>query len=202
MNLEELAILIPLVRSLRSIYPNTSARPISRPLIVFVQAQRNSLRSLTLTSFEHLNLTSYVYELGYFPCLNQLKLKLTFDDITLPNPPALTHFLEMHKATLQIINIQHHYGTESTTYSAWISQELPTLEFSALQTLGIGIWTCQFPQVPRLRTLDIPVGLSDSIPKLIEGLHRSSGKRQVKQVAFTSSNTLRFELHNPHCQTA
>lgn len=201
-NLEELKITIPLIRSLDSIHQSTSAIVTSRPLIAFVQTQRYSLRSLVLTSFEFLNLTSYINEFGYFPCLNQLKITLTFNHITLPIPSTLTRFLDMHKATLQTIDIQRNYKGTDTTYSTWISQELPTLEFPVLQTLRIGIWICQFPYVPQLRVLDIFIRHRDSIPEMIDGLHRSSGRSKVKEVIHRSKTSLRIKLSTPHLQTA
>lgn len=198
-NLEELMITISRIRSLRSRVQSMSTIATSHPLIAFVQAQRHSLQSLTLTSRERLNLASYIDGFGYLPSLKQFKIRVTFNPITFPNPSTLTRFLNMHKATLQIIDIQCNYEYE--TYSAWISHDLPALEFPVLQTLGIGMWTSQFPQVPRLRILDICIDHYDTISEMIEGLHRSSGKNKVKQFDYIFNNTLRVELHDPHCPT-
>lgn len=196
-NLEELSITFILLRSFDFMTWSPTPLAISRPFIQFAQSQRHSLRSLTISSFERLDMSSYFGELGYFPCLRQLRILVIIDHLALPNPSTLTRFLDAHKATLESIIIVPKIEEMDKTYSSWISGEFTNLDLPALQSLKIGFWGHAFPKVPRLTSLSLSVHHSDCIPLMIEELERSSGNRKVKRVTRITTTELKVELMPP-----
>lgn len=142
-------------------------------------------------------MSSYFGELGYFPCLRQLRILVIIDHLALPNPSTLTRFLDAHKATLESIIIVPKIEEMDKTYSSWISGEFTNLDLPALQSLKIGFWGHAFPKVPRLTSLSLSVHHSDCIPLMIEELERSSGNRKVKRVTRITTTELKVELMPP-----
>ncbi|KAF9467640.1 hypothetical protein BDZ94DRAFT_972268 [Collybia nuda] len=196
-NLEELSITFILLRSFENVPWSPVPILTSRSFIAFAQSQRHSLQSLTISSFERLEMSSYFEELGYFPRLKQLRILVMMDRHTLPQPSSLTRFLDMHKDTLETIGIIPKIERMDETYRTWISGEFTTLEFPALQSLKIGSWGFAFPHVPRLTLVSLNVRHPSYIRSVKRELERASGNRKISKIRHITNTDLEVELVPP-----
>jgi hypothetical protein len=174
---------------------NPGPQAIEAAFVAFVQSQRHSLQSLTLSSFEHMDLSSIFDGLGHLSYLRELHLRIALNRHRLPLPSTLTCFLRAHKDTLQSLSLQpdfHWPYLLDVTYATWVNMEFSALKLPALLELKIGLWkpfhwTSVLPHAPRLTSLVVTdaVLIYDEIENMTKDLQRASASRSIKTLRLS-----------------
>ncbi|KAF8876061.1 hypothetical protein BD779DRAFT_1561426 [Infundibulicybe gibba] len=133
-NLEELNISIALPT-----YDISS----SSNLLPLVSLAEHSIRSLSISSSDTVDLTPFFAGLGHIQFLQRLEIRMIFNQNSLALPQTLFGVLEAHKATLQhlVINPRLPRGTLVSPHGASLGHWIEDMASS--------------PRLPRLKTLEV-----------------------------------------------
>jgi hypothetical protein len=139
---------------------NPDLQVVGPAFVAFAQSQRHSLQSLTLSSFENMDVSPIFEGLGHFPRLRELHILITITRHSLSAPT--TRFMHAHKNTLEALVIQpnYHYNPSDKTFAIWVSRHSSTIAFPVPRSLKIELWatfrwTSVLPHAPRLVSLFI-----------------------------------------------
>ncbi|KAF6756610.1 hypothetical protein DFP72DRAFT_893228 [Ephemerocybe angulata] len=138
-------------------------------IVPFINSRKSVLRSLTLASYSHVDLSPFFRALGPFPALRMLSLNICLDEVHLSDVGVLVEFIYIHRWTLSHLDIRPR--TPDSSGSDFVSTaRLAELRSASWIRLQKGLFERSDIFVS-LDGLHLPVGDFDSCIRLI---HRTS----------------------------
>lgn len=113
-----------------------------RIIVPFVNALRETLQSLKISSSGLMDVSPLFLGLGYFPYLRNIGVHVAMSRLTFAVPHALTSFVTRHKETLQHVALglpDVLRNISDFSYETWLTQAFGELDLPALRSLHIRV---------------------------------------------------------------